>query len=521
MALWGALAPAQTKVDEFVFNNNAEPETIDPALASGVPDNSIVIQVFEGLMAREPDWSTLRPGLAASYTVSDDLKTYTFKLRDNLKWSDGSPLTVKDFLYSWKRAMRPQTLAPYAYWLTDTIVGGAAYSKAQNPATEKALGLKAIDAKTLEVKLVRPIPYFLQLTAESLFYPVHEATVEKHGNKWTRAENMVSSGPYQLKEWTVNQKIVLEKNPHYYGAKEVHLKTATALPINDRQTAVNLFRQGKLDWSGKNGAPNGLVPAFRKDPNFRVAPGFATYYYMFNVTKGPLKDVRVRQALSLAIDRKTLVDRVTRGGETAVTAIVPPHTADYSSPKTELYLKAHSDNLKKAQKLLAEAGFPGGKGFPSLRLLYNTDENHKRVAQALQQMWKKGLRIDVQPYNQEWKVYLKTRRKLDYDIARAAWSGDYPDPSTFLEIFQSESENNDTGWKNKTFDDLFVQSNQMPAGTERDAILAKAEKILLEEAPIAPIYNYVNFGFVRPEVQGFVMNPVDRPFIQYIRKKAP
>jgi len=518
LSVFSALPPAQTKIDEFVFCNDAEPESIDPHVASGVPDNTIIVQLFEGLMARKADWVSLVPGQAESYKVSKDRKTYTFKLRKNLKWSDGSPLTAEDFLYSWLRSMKPSTLGPYSYWLTDHVVGAAEYAKSSTEANLKKVGLKVIDARTFEVSLNKAVPYFLQLTAESPLYPVKKATVEKFGTRWTRPENIVSNGAYSLKTWIIQQKMVMEKNPHYYGANSVSLKRVVAYPIDDRQTAVNLFRQGKLDWSGKNGAPNGLVPAFRKDPNFRVAPGFITYYYKFNTTRAPLNDKRVRQALSLAINRKILVSKVTRGGETAVGYFVPPHTGKYLSP-AGIVQDDHVKNLAKARKLLAEAGYPGGKGMRKLTLQYNTDENHKRVALAIQQMWKKGLGIEVQPYNQEWKVYLKAQKSLDYDISRSGWSGDYPDPATFLEMYTTSSENNQTGWKSAAYDKHFYKANGMKDGEARNKEMRAAEAILLEESPIAPIYNYVNFGFLRPEVVGFEQNLVDRPFVRYFTKK--
>lgn len=514
----GALPPAQTAKDEFVFNNRGEPESIDPQFATGVPDNDIIVQLFEGLMAKNSDWSTLRPGAAESYTISKDLKTYTFKLRPNLKWSDGSPLTAKDFEYTWLRAMRPETLSSYGYWFIDNIVGGKEYAAKPTAETAAKVGLKATDDRTFVVTLVKPLAYFIYFTAESLSFPIKKSVFEKHGDKWTRPENIVSNGPYRMVEWKVQDRIVMEKNPHYYDAASVALKKIVALPIEDRQTGVNMFQQGKLDWTGQNGMPNSLVPSFKSDPHFRQFPGFVTYFYRLNVTRPPLNDKRVRQALALAIDRKQLVEKVTRGGEVATSSFVPLNTGSYV-PAPGLASSDYKKDVEKARKLLAEAGFPGGKGMRQLMIQYNTDENHKKIALAMQQMWKKELGVESQPYNQEWKVYLKNQKALDYDVSRSGWSGDYPDPSTFLELFTTTSENNQTGWKSPKYDELFLGANGMAAGAERNKKMAEAEAWLLDEAPIIPFYYYTNFGLLRPEVVGFVENPVDRPFIRYFSKK--
>lgn len=513
-----ALAPMQSAKDEFVYNNKAEPESLDPHVATGTPDNNIIIQMFEGLMARRADWATIMPGAAESYTVSKDGLTYTFKMRPNAKWSDGSPLTAQDFEYSFHRAVDPKTLAQYAYWFTDNIQGMKEYAASPNAETQKKTGVKALDAKTLQIKLTKPVPYFLQILSESLAFPVKKEIVEKFGDKWTRPEHIVSSGAYKMTEWKVADKIVLEKNPHFYDAANVKIRKIVALPIVERQTAVDLFNQGRLDWSGYNGAPNAMVPSFKADPNFRMHPGFITYFYRFNTTRPPLNDPRVREAISLAINRDEIVSKVTRAGERPTGLFVPKGVGSYKSPADPVR-EEHKANLEKAKRLLAEAGYPGGKGLRKLALQYNTDENHKRIALAVQQMLKRDLGVHIEPFNQEWKVYLKAQETLDYDISRSGWAGDYPDAATFLELFTSTSANNMTGWKNAEYDKLFDQANKTLDITKRDQILANAETILLNEAPIAPVFFMTNFGFVRPELQGFVPNMIDRPYVRFMSKK--
>lgn len=514
-----ALAPAQTKSSEFVFANENEPETIDPHVASGVPDNNIVTQLFEGLMKHGPDWVSLLPAMAESIpTPRENGKLYVFTLRSNLKWSDGSPLTAKDFEYSWLRAMRPETLGPYSYWLTDNIEGAKAYAKNPNPETAKGVGVKALDDRRFEVRLTKPVPYFLHLTAESIMFPVKKEVVETHGDRWTRAENIVSNGPFRMKNWLLNQKITMEKNPHYWDAQNVKLETVVALPLTDKQTAVNMFKQGRIDWSGNQGAPNALVPAFRKDQNFRTQPAFITYFYRFNTKRPPLDDKRVRQALALAIDRQAIVEKVTRSGETPALALVPPKTGSYKSP-VGVVTGDHEANVAKAKALIADYLKETRQDqIRKLTLQYDTKELHKRIAQAIQQMWKENLGIEVQPFNQEWKVYLKSQRNMDFDISRSGWMGDYPDAATFLELFTSTSGNNHTGFSNFEYDEAFQGSNKVSDSTRRLALLQKAEAILLEELPIAPIYYYTNFSFIRPEVRGFEANLIDRPFVKYFSK---
>lgn len=514
------LAPAQTSKTEFVFGNENEPESLDPHVASGVPDNNIIAQMFEGLMVHDADWVSLKPGIAESIpSPTEGGKVYTFTLRKDAKWSDGSPITAQDFVWSWKRSMKPETLGTYSYWLTDNIKGAKAYVESPSEKTEKALGLEALDKRRLKVTLSKPVPYFLHLTSESPFFPVKKEVIEKHGSRWTRPEHIVSSGPYKMTEWSVGQRIVLKKNPHHWNAKNIDIEKIVALPLNNKQTAVNLFRQGKLDWTGMNGAPNALVPSFRRDPNFRTHPAFITYFYRINTTRPPLDDKRVRQALALAIDRKTLVEKITRGGELPADSLVPPETGDYRSPKS-IISKDHKKNLAKARALMKEAGFPGGKGFRKLELQYDTKELHKRVAQAIQEMWRTGLGIEVEPVNKEWKVYLKQQKAMEFDISRSGWLGDYPDPASFLELMTSSSGNNQTGYTNPKYDKLFALSAKEVDPAKRRKLLQDAEALILEDLPVIPIYTYSSFGFLRPEVKGFEPNLVDRPFIRYFSKRA-
>jgi oligopeptide transport system substrate-binding protein len=519
LGLFNALAPMQTAKDEFVFNNNGEIESLDPAFLSGVPDATIAVQVFEGLLSRNADWQTIVPGLAEKMPgITDGGKIYTFKLRKNLKWSDGTPLTAKDFEYSWLRALDPKTMASYAYWFADNIVGAAEYNK--NPTLENAkkVEARAIDDLTFVVKLKKPLSSFTQICAEALSYPVQKEAIEKWKDQWTKPEHFVGNGPFRLVEWKVQDKMVLEKNPNYYDADKVALKRVIAYPIADRQTAVNLFKQGKLDWSGTNGAPNALVPSFKSDPNFRIHPAYVSYLYWLNTKNPPLNDKRVRQALVLAVDRKQLVERVTRGFEIPASFFVPQNIGSYHSP-SGIVSPNYAADVERARKLLADAGFPGGKGFRQLKLQYNTDENHKKVALAVQQMWKKALGIDVEPTNTEFKVYLAEQTAMHFDLSRGGWQGDYTSPGTFLELLTSSSGNNHTGWKNSKYDELFEKASTTLNEKDQNKLYNEAETLMLDEAPIIPLYIYTNFSFIRPEVVGFQENLIDRPFLRYVSKK--
>jgi len=519
LSLVFSLAPSKSGRDEFTFGNEAEPESIDPHVATGVPDNNIVTQLFEGLVRREANWSSIQPGLAEFLPApTNNGKTYRFKLRSNAQWSDGSALTADDFVYGWLRAMNPKTLGSYSYWLTDYIEGAAEYAKNPTPENAKKVGVQAIDSRTLEVRLTNPVPYFLQLLAEGIFAPVKKQNLEKFGDRWTRPENMVVNGPYVLKEWKVNEKIVLEKNARYWDASNVKINRVVALPLSDKQTAMNLFMQGQLDWSGHNGAPSTVVPNFKGKDNFRSTPSFITYFYRLNTKRGPLGDVRVRQALALAIDRKVLVEKITRGGEVIATSLVPPQTGDYKSPQG-IVTGDFAKDLELAKKLLAEAGFKNGKNFPTLNIQYDSKELHQKVAIAIQEMWRKNLGINVQAFNQEWKVYLKEQKAMNYDISRSGWQGDYPDAATFLELFASSSGNNHTGYSNADYDKDFKASSTELNPKKRLELLRKVEERVLNDLPIIPLFFYSNYSFVRPELNGFVANPVDRPFIRTISKR--
>jgi oligopeptide transport system substrate-binding protein len=509
---------AGNKADGFTMAISADPETFDTAKMSGAPEGRIAFNLFEGLMMpgkttenvnRSTDLVTY--GVAESHTVSEDGRTYTFTLRKDALWSTGDPVTAEDFVYSWKRVLSPDFAADYANMLW-RIEGAEAYNKGTENDWSK-VGIHAKDANTLEVKLNGPVPYFLELVAFYTFFPVPQKAVEKHGEAWTRPENIVTNGAYRLAEYKPQQHIVLEANPKYWDAKNVSLPKATLRIITDATARVNAYKTGALHWTG-GGLPLAQITSLLTHPHFRQEPYMGVYYYRVNVSTkdSPLNDKRVRQALSLATDRAGLVDNTLNGLFEVAMAFVPP-ISGYSSTATTDY------SVKKARGLMAEAGFPKGEGFPKVQVLYNTDENHKLVAESIQDMWKRSLGIDVELVNSEWKTYLQNVDSLNYQVARAGWIGDFNDPMTFLDMWVTDNGNNDTGWSNAEYDRLIMEAQAETNIPKRLSALQKAETILLDDGPVIPIYFYTNNMLVSSELEGFEPHNRDIHLLKYLSLK--
>jgi oligopeptide transport system substrate-binding protein len=490
----------------LTFNNGVEPQSLDPTLMTGLPEHTIAMGLFEGLTSLHP--RTLRPvpGVARGWAVSPDGRTYTFQLRPTL-WSNGEPLTASDFVYAWRRALDPATAAEYAYMLYG-IENARAYNQGHLTDATK-LGVRAPDDHTLVVRLDHPIAYFLELTAFATFAPVYRHAVEKHGDRWTLPDHMVCNGPFTLDEWRQHQRIVLRKNPRYWNASRVALEEIRVLAIDDAETALKKYLNREVDWIRE--VPGPKVAQVASLPGFRYSPELGTYFYRVNVTREPLDDPRVRKALNLAIDKRAIARYLLRAGQRPARSFVPPILPGYTPVEGADY------DPDLARSLLAEAGFPGGKGLPRLRLLYNTSEAHKQIAETIQHMWRTELGVRIQLLNQEWKVYLDSMSHLDYDIARSSWIGDYGDPNTFLDCFVTGGGNNRTGWSHRDYDDLIRQAAQQPEPLRRMATLQKAERILMcDELPILPIYFYVNTYLVHPSVRGVHDNARNYHPFQYI-----
>lgn len=486
------------------IGNAGEPKDLDPHIVTGVPEFRILMNVFEGLVGKDPKTLLPVPGVAESWKISKDGKVYTFKLRKNAKWSNGDAVTAQDFIYSWTRLLTPSVASEYNYQ-GFYIKGGKDFNSGKTKDASQ-LGLKAIDANTLEVTLENPTPFFLGLLFHHSLLPVHKATVEKFGTKWTRPENIVSNGPFVVKKWEINKVISLAKNPNYWDAAKVVLTQANFFPVDKIDTEEKMFRSKELHTTYE--IPQEKLPTWQKDTSgvFISEPYLGTYYYLLNTTQKPLDNKDVRKALSLAIDREKLVKFVTRAGQLPGTVLTPPGTGGY---KPTPRLPSDLSQLQKARELLVKAGYPGGKGFPKMDILYNTNDNHKKIAETIQQMWKENLGIDVGLYNQEWKVYLDNQAALNYQIARKGWIADYNDPNTFLDMFVTGGGNNNTGWSNKKYDSLIGAAAKESSQAKRFKIFQQAEDILLDELPIMPIYIYTRNYLLSKDVQGWYPNVED------------
>ncbi|MDQ8203013.1 peptide ABC transporter substrate-binding protein [Pelagicoccus sp. SDUM812003] len=497
----------------LLFGNEGEPPSIDPHLNTSNNGNRIVSALMEGLVVYHPTDDNLpEPGVAKSWS-DIDATVWTFSLREDARWSNGDPVTAHDFVYSFQRMLSPKLGAKYAQLLW-VLKNAKAFNEGVLEDFSE-VGVQALDDYTLEITLEGPTPYFLNLLKHPTWYPVHPPTIEAAGgmskpdSNWTR-ENYVSNGPYQLKNWVINKIVSVERNPYYWDAENVSIKEIHFLPIDDISTEDRVFNSGGIHY--QNTVPSDMIPLYKKkgDPYLRMEPWIATYYYKINTTEPHLSDKRVRQALFLAINRKALVKRVTKGDQHIALSLTPDGIAGYEPPKQDSF------NPNKARALLAEAGYPQGKGFPKLTLLFNSSEQHKQIAEAIQQMWQNVLGIECELQNQEWKTFLETQHNLDYEISRSGWIGDYVFPDTFLTMFRTGDGNNNTGWSNARYDELITRSITEPDAERRLELLHEAESILMDELPIIPLYFYNRIYRIAPEVKGWYPKITDNRNYKYI-----
>jgi len=662
LALGGALllaalsfSAATERPADVRILNLIEPETLDPQRVNGTNTDRIVSGLFEGLTRHDARTLEPAPGMAESWEVSDDGLRYTFHLRQDARWSDGSALDARDFIYSWRRVLAPETGSGYAYMLhpvrgaraintfdalarrleSETRSGLLeALARAQGsalkaetwqaltthlalhdglqgnpdprvralldgaprevPARELealvgaldpearrlraaaadararfgvSLGAFAPDLHTLIVELEAPTPYFLELTSFHTAFPVPRAVVERAGQSWFLPEHMLSNGPFVLEAWRVNDRIRLRKNPRYWGRDEVKAELIELYPVENATTALNLFLSGEADWNPST-YPTELAGELRQKSYFYTHPGLAVYFYRFNALRPPLDDPRVRQAINLAIDRQVIVDRVLGLGQPPALRVVPDGIPGYEPPPTGIRL-----DVERARQLLADAGFPGGRGFPKLGILYNTQDMHKKIAEVISDQLDRQLGIQVQPYNQEWQSYMASVRAGQFDLARGAWIGDYVDATTFLDLWVTGGGNNQTGFSSPRYDALIRAAGDVARFAEqvlpeqrlpeqpsvrqpsnaaasvqpsvlvshlkqpqlvlellqqraratdpreralllerlRARLLAEAEAILVQdEFPVLPIYFYVNAGMRAPRLRG-LYTEIERP----------
>jgi len=608
---------------DFTFINGAELKSIDPAKASDTTSGRIINAISEGLYRQmpkkdKPSEMEPQPALAEGHTLSPDQKTYTFTIRKNAKWTDGSPVTAYDFVWSWKRLLNPETACEYAYqlhyvknakqyntgrvevgdrvevehcnrkrpsqvfprgtissgilkkiekpskptlakdvskkvrekklgdwkqrWIylveikdekegkilwdqpgklhrfikaSDVSLAEIAASKkenhtAQSPALEQCqqlllhfsqVAIHATDARTLVVTLDHQTPYFLDLMAFYPLYPVHRKCVEKYGYpQWTKPNHIVTCGPFRLKFRRIRDRIRLVKNETYWNADQVQLNIIDALAVSSATTSLNMYENGQVDWISS--VPNAVIPKLSKRKDFYSAPMLSVYYYRLNVEKEELKNPLVRRALNMAIDKEAICKYVARAGQIPARNFVPPGLPGYQPALCGKY------DVQEAKRLLKEAGYPNGKGLPKIQLLYNTQEGHRHIAEVIERQWK-AIGIDVELKNVEWQVFLNMMSQKKYTVARAGWVGDYPDPNTFLDMFVTNGDNNQTNWSNKEYDKLIHDATMESDQKKRLEILHHAETILMEEQPIIPIYFSVSVNMTQPYVKNFHTNVQD------------
>jgi len=514
-AAFAADVPAGVQLAEkqtLVRNNGAEVQSLDPHKIEGVPESNVNRDLFEGLLISDVEGHPTA-GVAEKWE-NKDFKVWTFHLRKNAKWSDGTPVTAHDFVYSWQRLADPKTASPYASYLQyghianiDDVIAG------KKPTSE--LGVKAIDDNTFEVTLSEPVPYFYKLLVHPSVSAVPKSAIEKFGDKWTQPANIVTNGAYKLKDWVVNERIVLERNTNYWDNDKTVINQVTYLPISAEVTDVNRYRSGEIDMTYNN-MPIELFQKLKKEipKEVHVDPYLCTYYYEINNQKAPFTDVRVRTALKLALDRDIIVNKVKNQGDLPAYSYTPPYTDGAKLTEPAWFKMTQEQRNAEAKKLLAEAGYTADKPL-TFSLLYNTSDLHKKLAIAVASIWKKNLGANVKLENQEWKTFLDTRHQGTFDVARAGWCADYNEPTSFLNTMLSDSSNNTAHYKSPAFDKLIGDTLKVTDEAQRAELYSKAEQQLDKDSAIVPVYYYVNARLVKPWVGGYTgKDPLDNIYVK-------
>jgi len=513
VALTGGLSATLLAKDVLRVGNMGEPATLDPHHVAGVWENRIIGDMFLGLTTEGQDGSVV-PGAAESWEISDDGLTYTFKLRDH-KWSDGQPVVAEDFVFALRRILAPETAAKYASLLYP-IKNAEELNSAKMEGMEN-LGVRAVNDKTLEITLKAPTPYFVEQLTHYTAFPVPKHLVEEYGNDWVKKEHFASNGAYMLEEWLPNTHVRLSKNPDFYDAKNVAIEQVEFYPTEDRGAVQKRFRAGEIDIA-KDFASEQFDFLKKELPEeTRVAPYLGIYYYAINTKKPPFDDVRVRQALSMVIDREAITDKVLKTGELPAYSFVPPGTGNYGDPAYVSWMDMpYAERVAEAKSLLAEAGYGPDKPL-RFTLSYNTSENHKRIAIAAASMWKKELGVEAELFNQEVTPHYNKLEQNDFDVARAAWIADYNDAQNFLYLMETRTGRQNYGrWSNAEYDGLMERASTTTDMDERAALMREAEAIAMEEQANIPIYYYVSKNLVSPQVKGWEPNAKDIQRTRYL-----
>ncbi len=501
--------------------NGQEPQTLDPHLADGVPAGNILRDLFEGLTAEAPD-GRIVPGVAMRWNISRDGLTYTFYLRRDARWSNGDPLLAEDFVWSFRRSADPVTASNAANMLLPIENATAVISGQQAPET---LGVEALDQHTLQIRLTDPTPYFLGLLTHSATYPVHRASVEQYGARFSRPGNLVSNGAYTLADWVVRSRIELRRNENYWDNANTLIDTVVYYPLEDQSTELKQFRAGALHWTFE--VPNNQFQWLRQNypDELVVTPWLGSYFFGFNLEREPfIESPLLRKALVLAVDRSLITEKVTQFGEQPSFTVVPPGIGEYLSPIPEYADWTQEERNAEARRLYAAAGFTEEDPL-RIEIRYNTSENHKKLALAVASLWKQVLGVETTLINEEWKVFLQNRsQKVLTQVFRAGWIGDYADPYSFLQLFRTGHGQNDFGFSDSLYDSLLEQiaAERIPARRRR--LMEEAERVLLEQAPIVPIYTYVTKRLVDPHLRGWENNVMDHHHSKHmflLRSRTP
>jgi len=493
---------------ELAVVTGPEPDTIDPALNSAVDGGTIIVHAFEGLMTLDQNAQPVY-GQAASHTVSEDGMTYTFTLRDGLKWSDGSAVTASDFVYSWNRAIAPETAADYEY-MFDCIEG---YS-------EGSLNVTAVDDKTLEVKLVAATPYFLELCAFPAYMPVKKDVVEANPDGWTQdPATYIGNGAYKMEKWSHNSEIVMVKNENYWNAANVVSDTLRFVLMEDDAAQLAAYETGDVVMI--DSVPNDEIPSLKENPEFHIDGQLGTYYVSFNTQDEILSNPLVRKALILAVDRTYICEEIGQAGQQEAGAFVAIGLSDNDPTKEfrevggDYYNPTdYEGNLELAKAALAEAGYPNGEGLPTIEYIYNEGTGHQQIGEALQNMWAQ-IGVNVEIVSQEWNTFLNTRKNGEYQIARNGWLGDYNDPISFLDMWITGGGNNDAQWSNAEYDQLITDIKSSADQATRMEKMHQAEDLIFNEWMLCPIYYYTDIYMIKENVTGFYASKLGFKYFMY------
>ncbi|UCB30884.1 oligopeptide ABC transporter substrate-binding protein OppA [Duffyella gerundensis] len=510
-----AEVPAGTSLatqQNIVINNGTEVSSLDPQKVEGVPESNVILNLLEGLVSTDNNGHVV-PGVAASWQQKGT--EWIFTLRDDAKWSDGTPVTAEDFVYSWRRLVDPKTASPYASYAqyahianVDEIISGK-----KSPDT---LGVKALDAHRLQVTLSEPVPYLLSMLTHTAMRPVNARVIARWGDKWTQPDHYVGNGAYTLSEWVVNEKIVLKRNPHYWNNAHTVIEQGTFLPIASENSDINRYRAGGIDMTN-SAVPPELYGRLKKElgGEMRVSPYLCTFYYEINNQHAPFNDARVRSAIKLTLDRDIIAQKIMGQGQIPAYGLTPPFTDGAKLTPPAWFGWTQQQRNDEAKKLLAEAGYNAGHPL-QFTLLYNTSDQNKKQAIAAASMWQKNLGAKVTLQNQEWKTLLTTRHEGQYDVVRATWCSDYNEPSTFLNMLLSNSSTNTAFYRSPAFDAIMAKTLAASDSDARAALYQQAEAQLDKDSAIVPVYYRVSVRLVKPWVGGFTgKDPQDYTDLKY------